>query len=97
MGKHQYLEDMQLIMADDAVAYERNMKKLSTELSKARPDPEILENLMAQTYANRRASVVGGELGLLDVYEKFPLLRKPKYVSQKDIWDFIVTCLFLLD
>ena len=46
--KHQYLEDTDSIIIDDAVAFNRNMKKLAAELLKTRPISENLEDLMMQ-------------------------------------------------
>ena len=71
---------MNSIIIDDAVALNRNMKKLAAELLMAHPISENLEDLMMQTYPNCRASILSGKLSLVDVLEKFPLLKKPKHV-----------------
>ncbi len=52
-----------------------------SELAKSHHVPETLEELMRMTYPNRRSSILSGEFGLLEVCEKFPLLRKPKHLS----------------
>lgn len=82
-SKHQYLHDSQSIVINDSVAYSRNTKKLATELSKVKPSPLVLEDLMKQTFPNRRSSILNGDVGIIQICESFPLLRKPKHVSLK--------------
>ena len=79
-GKHQYVDDVNSIIVDDEISLERNMKTMSSELSKTKSSPEVLDELMKQTYRNRRASVLSGGVGVLEICDKFPLLRKPKHV-----------------
>ena len=79
-GKHQYVDDVNSIIVDDEISLERNMKRMSSELSKTISSPKVLDELMKQTYPNRRASVLGGGVGVLEICDKFPLLRKPKHV-----------------
>ena len=43
LGKHQYFNS---IILDDTVAFNRNVKKLSSELAQPHPVPETLEELM---------------------------------------------------
>ena len=44
----------QSIVVNDTVAFTRNMKKLAAEMSKTKPSPANLEDLMKQTFPNRR-------------------------------------------
>ena len=78
--KHQYLEDADSIIVNDSVDFNHNMKRLAAELLKAHPVALILEDLMRQTYPNRRASILSGESSLMDTCEKFPLLKNAKHV-----------------
>lgn len=80
VGKHQYMESIEEIMVDDTVAFDRVIKRLSLEVSKPHPNPQVLEDLMNQTYPNRRASILAGEVGVIELCDKYPLLRKPKHV-----------------
>ena len=75
------MDSMQSLITDDEAAFERNMKKLASELSKPIPKPDILKELMRLTFMNRRMSVLSGEIRTVDLCEKYPLLRKPKHVS----------------
>ena len=67
LTKHQYLQDSQSIVVNDTVAFTRNMKKLAAEMSKTKPSPANLEDIMKQTFPNRRTSILNGELSLLEV------------------------------
>lgn len=80
-GKHLYLDDVQSIVVDDEVSFDRNIKKLSAEAQKSNPNTEVLNSLMEQTFTNRRMSVLNGQVRVLELCEKYPLLRKPKHVS----------------
>ena len=54
MGKHLYLEDLDSIVAcDTSSAFDRNFKKMLSELSKQNPKTDVLDELMAQTYSCR--------------------------------------------
>ena len=59
-GKHQYVDDVNSIIVDDEISLERNMKRMSSELSKTISSPKVLDELMKQTYPNRCASLVEG-------------------------------------
>ena len=81
-GKHQYLDDAQSIVIDDEVSFERNIKKLSAEMQKSNPSSDILDSLMMQTFANRRKSILESRITVSEICDKYPLLRKPKHVSE---------------
>lgn len=78
-GKHLYLDDLQDIDTGKG-SFDRNYKKMLSELSKKNPNPEVLEDLMEQTYPSRRQDILSGELTVIDACEKFCLLKKPKHV-----------------
>ena len=80
-GKHQYLDDAQSIVIDE-VFFERNIKKLSAEMQKSNPSSDILDSLMMQTFANRRKSILESRITVSEICDKYPLLRKPKHVSE---------------
>ena len=51
LTKHQYLQDSQSIVVNDTVAFTRNMKKLAAEMSKTKPSPANLEDLMKPDFS----------------------------------------------
>lgn len=69
--------------AEDAVSYERNLSLLNQELSKPRPRVEVLKDLMGRTFANRFDALINSSdpVTASDHITKFPLLKKPIYVS----------------
>ena len=69
--------------AEDSVSYERNLSLLNQEQSKPRPRVEVLKDLMGQTFANRFDALINSSdpLTASDHIIKFPLLKKPIYVS----------------
>ena len=75
--KHEYPS----VVASDAVSFERNMKRMSTEMEKVKPNPEILVDLMKQTFPNRRDWIIQEGHHVSLVCEKFPLLKYPIHVS----------------
>ena len=68
---------------DDDVAYERNLDLLKSELSKSKPRPECLRELMQCTFPNRWDAVINGLEPVSVRYhiQEFPLLKKASYVS----------------
>ena len=96
-SKHQYLEDADSIIVNDSVAFNRNMKRLAAELLKAHPVASILEDLIRQTYPNRRASILSGECSLMDTCEKFPLLKNAKHVCIVHILTMTYVYIMLID
>ena len=81
-GKHQYLDDARSIVIDDEVSFEWNIKKLSAEMPESNPSSDILDSLMMQTFANRRKSILESRITVSEICDKYPLLRKPKHVSE---------------
>ena len=58
------------------------LKKLSAEMQKSNPSSDILDSLMMQTFANRRKSILESRITVSEICDKYPLLRKPKHVSE---------------
>ena len=48
-GKHLHLDDVQSIVVDDEVSFDRNIKKLSAEAQKSNPNTEVLNSKHSQT------------------------------------------------
>lgn len=81
VGKHTYMEDLDSIIAhQSSSSFDRNYKKMLSELSKSNPNSDILCDLLEQTYSFRRKCILTGELTVFGVFEKYILLRKPKHV-----------------
>ena len=91
-GKHLYLDDVQSIVVEDKASFECNMKKLSCVILKRNQSTDILNSLMEQTFTNRRISVLNSELGVLEICEQYPLLRKP---NMKVIYDDMFSLVFI--
>ena len=75
--KHDYISDA--ILSDEE-SYLRNLHKLDKEIDKRTPNIDIVVELMAQTFANRRAWIVEGAVDVCKICEKFPLLKSPAHV-----------------
>ena len=79
LEKHNY----PTILASDEESYERHMTRMTKELEKLNPNPDILIELMRQSFPNRRNWIITEEHPVSAVCEKFPLLRSPGHVSIK--------------
>ena len=84
-GKHLYLDDLQDIDTGKG-SFDRNYKKMLSELSKKNPNSEALKDLMEQTYPSRRQDILSGELTVVDACEKFCLLKKPNMYVNRFWW-----------
>ena len=58
----------------DEESYLCNLHKLEKETEKRTPNPEILIELMGQTFVNRWTWIVEEALDIYKICEKFPLL-----------------------
>ena len=95
LGKHIYLSDVDSLCVDDDVSFDRNIKKLSSELLKTNPSSDVLYALMQQTFANRRSLILKSELSFSGICEKYPLLRKPKHVCEWNLYYNYIVFRFL--
>ena len=71
------------MLAEDAVSYERNLDLLKQEQDKPRPRTEVLKDLMRRTFTNRFDALINSSdpVTASEHVAKFPLLKKPVYVS----------------
>ena len=83
-GKHLYLDDVQSIVVDDEVSFDRNIKKLSAEAQKSNPNTEVLNSLMEQTFTNRRMSVLNGQVRVLELVPSFKKAEACKFTLLKN-------------
>ena len=68
--------------ADDDVSNQHNLDLLNEEIRKSKPRPEILKDLMYQTFSRRRKAVLEGSFqSASDVIVDYPLLKKSSFVS----------------
>ena len=70
------------INADDDVSFERNLSLLKEESEKAKPQSDVLKELMRRTFPNRWDAYASRNdpPTLLDYLRQYPLLRKASYV-----------------
>ncbi len=70
--------------AEDEVSYARNEELLRVEMAKSKPRSDVLKELMRRTFPNRWDAYVNDNdpPTLLEYLAKFPLLKKPTYVSK---------------
>ena len=70
------------INADDDVSFERSLSLLKEESEKAKPQSDVLKELMRRTFPNRWDVYTSRNEPptLLDYLRQYPLLRKAPYV-----------------
>ena len=78
-----FLCDMQ--PGEDDVSFERHLKQLQAEFSKARRNPQIVSDLMLTTYSHRRVEILGQAYCLTKLFERFPFLQELDHVSTQSI------------
>lgn len=66
---------------EDEVAYNRNLNLMGKELKDKHPSSIKLKELMVRTFSHRRKWVVDGAVSAKEIWTKFPLLKKPTFVS----------------
>ena len=68
-------------MGEDGVSYERHIKQLQAEFSKAKRNPQVVFELMRKTFPHRRAEILEQSSDLTKIFERFPFLQEIDYVS----------------
>ena len=62
------------LSGEDEVSFQRHNKALQVEYKKARPNPQVLRELMTTTFAMRHADLFSKAYDVLSVVEKYPFL-----------------------
>jgi hypothetical protein len=79
--KHAYAA---LDECEDEVSSIRNLEYLRKEISKPKPKPDVVKELLKRTLSARRNEVVDGKRPC-EIIEEFPHLRKANYVSYNNV------------
>ena len=66
---------------EDTVSFERHKRALKLEHEKVRPNKQVVEELMSQSFAMRWNDVHDNSYGLDTVFEKYPFLADVSEVS----------------
>lgn len=66
---------------EDDISHERALQQINKELQNAKPNHEILKDLMTRTFRRRRSSILGDPKPVEEICLKYPLLQKPNYVN----------------
>ena len=65
---------------EDDVSHERSLQQIKKVLQSAKPNHEILKDLMARTFGRRRTSILDDVKPVDEICSEYPLLRKCSYV-----------------
>lgn len=63
------------------MSYNRNLNLLEKEMKGKHPSKTKLRELMDRTFAERRKWILGSAVSAKEIWTKFPLLKKPSFVS----------------
>lgn len=70
------------LSCDDDVAYDRHMKMLMQEVEKLKPNMDNVKELMLRTFVRRRKWILDESHLVVDIYKKYPFLKKKSIVSE---------------
>jgi hypothetical protein len=71
---------------EDSVSYERHLKHLQGEFSKAKRNPQVVTELMTKTFPLRRAEILEQSPSLPKLVERFPFLQEATHLSHDLEW-----------
>ena len=71
---------------EDSFSFERHNRALKLEHDKVRPNKQVVEELMAQSFAMRWNDLHDNSYGVDTVFEKYPFLADVSEVSQTTVW-----------
>lgn len=77
----------------DEEIYQRHLKALDAEIKKNSPRKDVVLNLMAVTFVNRREFVLEVAASALQILENFPAFRYPEAVSCPPLTQVHLNCL----
>lgn len=66
---------------EDDVSFARHVKALQAEHKKQHPNPQIVEELMSCSFAQRRADILDKSYDLSALFEKYPFLNEVEQVN----------------
>lgn len=85
---------LNLCTGEDEVAFARHTKALQDEYKKQRPNPQVVEELMAASFALRRADVLQQSLDVKEIESKYPFLMDTAQVRLYIMLYFTQNCLY---
>lgn len=66
---------------EDEISHGRSLQQIKKILQTAKPNHEMLRDLMSRTFGRRRSLIIDDSKAIEEICAEYPLLRKYDYVS----------------
>ena len=66
---------------EDEISHGRSLQQIKKILQMAKPNHEMLRDLMSHTFGRRRSLIIDDSKAVEEICAEYPLLRKYNYVS----------------
>ena len=66
---------------EDEISHGRSLQQIKKILQTAKPNHEMLRDLMSRTFGRRRSLIIDDSKAIEEICAEYPLFRKYDYVS----------------